>query len=68
MDDRHRACVPFPHVVRTGEFSRLGKSVIAFAYERVMPISRAMIPIHTSFPDARRDSVHSRHRARKAGA
>jgi hypothetical protein len=68
MDDRHRACVPFPHVVRTSEFSRLGKSVIAFAYERVMPISRAMVLTHTSFPDARRDSVHRQRRARKAGA
>ncbi len=67
MDDRRLANVSFPHVVRTCEFSRLGKSVMCFAYERVVPVGRVLISTHT-FSNARRDSAQRQHRQRKAGA
>ena len=68
MDDRHLASVSFHRVVRACEFSRLGKSVMCFAYERIVPIRRAVIPTHTLFSDSRRGSAHRQDRARKAGA
>jgi hypothetical protein len=44
MDDRYllRRAV-CPSLVRAGEFSRLGKSVLAYAYERLVPIVRVTL-------------------------
>lgn len=44
MDDRRlQLHVPTPHIVRTSEFSRLGKTLLASTYERVIPIARVML-------------------------
>ena len=44
MDDR-RLLRPTsqPRVVRVDEFSRLGKSLLASAYERIVPLARVKI-------------------------
>jgi hypothetical protein len=54
MDDRsllhHVACPP---LVRESEFSRLGKSLLACAYERLVPIVRVtLIGDRSSSPSA----------------
>lgn len=45
MDDRRlQLHIPTtPHVVRTSEFSRLGKALLASTYERVVPIARVTL-------------------------
>lgn len=44
MDDRSPLRhTPQPRVIRMGEFSRLGKSMLASAYERVVPITRVTL-------------------------
>jgi hypothetical protein len=43
MDDRHLPLHGPPRVVRTSEFSRMGKSLLASAYERVVPIARVSL-------------------------
>lgn len=48
MDDRRLPILSCPRIVRTSEFSRLGKSLLASAYERVLPIACAVIPVNTS--------------------
>jgi hypothetical protein len=50
MDDRSlplhmpQPCVtPQPRVIRTSEFSRLGRSLLGSTYERVVPIARVAL-------------------------
>ena len=44
MDDRHLPRQSLhPHIVRTSEFSRMGKSLLASAYERVVPVARVSL-------------------------
>jgi hypothetical protein len=44
MDDRRlQLRVSTPHIVRTTEFSRLGKTLLASTYERVVPTVRVTL-------------------------
>jgi hypothetical protein len=44
MDDRQLPLHGLPpRVIRASEFSRLGKSLLASAYERVVPIARVSL-------------------------
>jgi hypothetical protein len=68
MDDRRLPVRALhPRIIRTNEFSRLGKSLLASAYERIVPIARVALfvgprPSATDRLDARQPP------ARKVGA
>ena len=67
MDDRHLPLrTAQPRVVRAGEFYRLGKSLPASAYERIVPIARmTLCGVPSPTAAARRQPLPA---ARKAGA
>ena len=49
MDDRRVRRTPVElRIVRGNEFTRLGKSLLASAYERVVPIARIAVPASNS--------------------
>jgi hypothetical protein len=55
MDDRHLPRQGLhPRIVRTSEFSRMGKSLLASTYERVVPMARVSLQgngaPHSVFP------------------
>jgi hypothetical protein len=67
MDDRYLLQrVSQPRIVRAGEFSRLGKSLLACAYERVVPIARVALCGVSSPP--RSSSAGQRRATRKVSA
>ena len=47
MDDWRLSRAGYPRIVRCSEFSRLGKSLLASAYEKVFPITRVTIPVNS---------------------